>query len=68
MTDRRGERTETGSPPGPASGRGSGEGTPRRKPYSPPAVTFQEKLELFAAVCVPGKADPITCPSGPISS
>jgi hypothetical protein len=39
-----------------------------RPPYAPPAITFHQPLELFAAVCSPGKADPITCPAGPISS
>jgi hypothetical protein len=39
-----------------------------RPPYAPPAITFHQPLELFAAVCSPGKSDPITCPAGPISS
>ncbi len=43
-------------------------GAPARKPYRRPEITFHEPLELFAAVCNPGKADVITCPAGPISS
>lgn len=43
-------------------------GAPPRKPYRRPEITFHEPLELFAAVCNPGKADVVTCNLGPISS
>jgi hypothetical protein len=39
-----------------------------RRPYRRPEITFQEALEAFATVCVPGKSDPVSCPSGPIAS
>lgn len=41
---------------------------PARKPYRRPEITFHERLEVFATVCTPGKADVITCPNGPIAS
>lgn len=43
-------------------------GTPAKKPYRRPEITFHEPLELFAAVCSPGKADVVNCPAGPIAS
>jgi hypothetical protein len=44
-------------------------GETQRRPYSAPEVTFFEPLEAFAAICdPPAKANPIDCPSGPISS
>jgi hypothetical protein len=52
---------ETTSPEAPSR-------APARKPYRRPEITFHEPLELFAAVCTPGKADVATCPLGPISS
>jgi len=39
-----------------------------RRPYRRPEITFHERLEVFATVCTPGKADPVTCPNGPIAS
>jgi hypothetical protein len=39
-----------------------------RRPYRRPEITFHEALEVFAAVCNPGKADLMACPLGPISS
>ena len=44
------------------------QGRAARRPYEPPRVTFHEPLEGFAAICSPGKADPIMCPLGPIAS
>jgi len=47
---------------------GEGEEGGDRRPYQRPEITFHERLEAFAAICSPGKADPITCPQGPIAS
>ena len=41
----------------------------KRKPYAPPRILSQEPLEAVAGLCRPvGKASPVTCPRGPISS
>lgn len=41
----------------------------RKRPYEPPRITFREPLEGVAAVCGgTGKADPVFCPMGPLSS
>ena len=45
--------------------------TGARRSYEPPRILFREPLEAMAAVCAPAppaKANPGTCPSGPISS
>ena len=40
-----------------------------KKAYRRPEILSIEKMEIVAAVCTyPGKADLISCPSGPISS
>lgn len=40
-----------------------------KKPYEAPRILSREPLEAVAAVCSPpGKSNPGTCPSGPISS
>ncbi len=40
-----------------------------RKPYRRPRILSRERLEFVAAICTPsGKADPGSCPSGPITS
>jgi hypothetical protein len=41
----------------------------KRKPYTPPRILLREPLEAVAALCRPrGKASPLTCRRGPISS
>lgn len=40
-----------------------------KRPYSRPRVMSRERLEAVAAICSPpGKADPGSCPTGPIGS
>ena len=39
-----------------------------KKPYEKPQIVYSAPLEAMAAVCIPGKADIVACPSGPISS
>jgi hypothetical protein len=41
-----------------------------KKPYRRPEILYREKLEAMAALCVPppAKANPGSCPSGPLSS
>lgn len=40
-----------------------------RRPYERPRVLSRERLEAVAAICSPpGKADPGSCPTGPIGS
>jgi hypothetical protein len=47
------------------------EATQTKKRYQRPEIVYQEPLEAMAAVCTPAppaKADPGTCPQGPIAS
>ncbi len=40
-----------------------------RKPYRRPRILSRERLEFVAGICTPsGKADPGSCPTGPITS
>jgi hypothetical protein len=41
----------------------------KKKPYERPRILYRERLEAAATLCTPpGKGDPLSCPSGPISS